>query len=239
MLWLGFIAHRRNEILMLLAVLPLLALLLPALGILVRGTLAALPGVNLLLAAGAPTTLLFWLLGVVGPLVLMAASFVVDVAAPRAFLIFVPYLMLIAAAGCFGIFKTGGLRLAPALILTAVFALSVPYAANKPVSPNDYKGLAQGMRAVMEPGDLILLRHRQWADTPFLYYMGDGEYVTTNFTEALSERPDARIWLVTWPNEDEPVITDERRLALADYTRIEVVEAFRASAELFVRETQQ
>ncbi len=239
MVWLALIAHRRNEVLMALAVLPLLALLLPAFGLLVRGILSAIPFVNRLLAAGSPVTFLLWLLGVVGPLILMAASFVVDVAAPRAFLIFVPYLILLGAAGCFGIVRAGPLRLAPAIVLTVVFALSVPYAANKPVSPNDYKGLAQGMRVAMEPGDLIFLRHRQWADTPFLYYMGDGDFVTENHGSALSEHPDARIWLVTWPNEDQPVITDARRSALADYTRIEVVEAFRASAELFVRETSQ
>jgi len=237
MLWLASIAHRRAWALAPMAALPVMALALPALAVAGRRLLAGiLPGLERRRRALHPGVLLLWLLGLGAPAVLFAASAAsgVSVLAPRAFLIFMPFLLILCVAGALALPGGRGARLAAPTGLALVFALSVPYAAERPGSPNDYKGLAAGMIPLMQPGDLVFLRKRDWSDTPFFYYMPDAAYVVEDWSAALAGRPQARVWLVTWPWEGEPVIEDARRAALAGWRRVAQIDRLRARAELFV-----
>ncbi|KAB2884505.1 MAG: hypothetical protein F9K34_08485 [Albidovulum sp.] len=84
------------------------------------------------------------------------------------------------------------------------------------------------------PDDLILVLDKAWVEAPFFYYLPDAHYAFTDYDAVLRDNPGARIWLVTWPYEDMPVVSDARREALAAYRREQHVTARRASAELFL-----
>jgi hypothetical protein len=55
-----------------------------------------------------------------------------------------------------------------------------------------------------------------------------------DWTAALERDPKARVWLVTWPFEEKPVIEGPTRDALAGYERIAHIGKLRAEADLFV-----
>lgn len=237
MFWLATIAHRRNEALMVMSILPLLALLIPVLGTLWRGLAPRLPSRTL--HYPQERTLLLWFIAVGAPLILFAASYKVSVLAPRAFLIFIPYLLILSAAGAVWLFQASLLRLSAMGACVIVFAASVFYAAQKPGSPNDYQGIALAMRPEMHPDDLVFMKQvRDWTDTPLFYYLETAHYVVSDHKAALQTNPEARVWLVTWPYEENPVIDDARRAALRGYKPILTIKKLRASAELFEPDTK-
>ncbi|NOD65597.1 MULTISPECIES: glycosyltransferase family 39 protein [unclassified Ruegeria] len=231
MFWLATIAHRRTEALMILSVLPLMALLIPVLGAVWSTLMPRLPFGNRYVPQ--ERTLLLWFLAVVAPLILFAASYKVSILAPRAFLVFIPYLIILNAAGAIWLFRNSHLRAALISLCVAVFTASIPYAAKKPGSPNDYQAIAQAMLPEMQDGDLVFLRQRNWVDSPLFYYISDADFIVTDHETALQTHPEARVWLVTWPYEEEPVINDARRAALSGYKQTLKLKKLRASAELF------
>lgn len=237
MLWLAWIAHRRHEALAVLSVLPLLALSIPVLATAWGAYVPRLRAESLRLPR--QSALLLWLIAVLSPLVLFIASYKVSVLAPRAFMIFVPFYLMLCAAGVIHVFRHEPLRRTIMGVVILVFAISIPYAARKPGSPRDYRGLAESMLAEMQAGDLILLRNRHWADTPLFYYINDARFIVSDYEAALQAEPEARVWLVTWPWPTAPVINDERREALNGYARKRTIEKRRASAELFERKASQ
>ncbi|UUV08658.1 glycosyltransferase family 39 protein [Ruegeria sp. YS9] len=236
MFWLGSIAHRRSEALMAMSVLPFLALLIPVLGTMWGAVVPRLPSNTL--HYPQERTLLLWLVAVVSPLILFAASYKVSILAPRAFLLFVPYLLILCAAGAVRVFQDHRFRLASIGLCVLVFAASIPYAAGKPGSPNDYQGIVKAMLPEMLPDDLVFLRDRDWIDTPLFYYINDAQFIVADHGEALRRNPDARVWLVTWPDVGQSVVTDVRREVLKDYKQILKIERLRASAELFEPDTR-
>lgn len=237
MLWLSTIAHRRGTHLAAISVLPIFALATPMLAATIRAGLRhLLPGVDRAVRAVPATVLLMWLLAVLAPLTLFVISFKLSILAPRAFLVFVPFLLILIAAGAVNTFRQNSRwAYAPALLLT-VFAASVPYTSQLPGSPRDYKAIAAAIADDIRPDDLVFVRNRHWADTPLFYYLNDVQFVVSDHAEALTKNPDARVWLITWPNEYRGPERDARHEALAGYTRRAQHTALRASAELFVRE---
>ncbi len=235
MFWLASIAHRRNEALMALSVLPFMALIIPSLASVWRRYIPRLPSSSL--HRLQEKTILLWLIAVISPLVLFAMSYKVSILAPRAFLIFIPYYLILCAAGALHVVRHQRLRWIAVSVTLLVFAASIPYSAHKPGSPNDYRGLAESMQIEMKAGDLILLRDRNWVDTPLLYYIPDARLVLSDYATALKANPEARVWLITWPFSSETEVNDARRDALKNYDRVLMFKKLRASAELFERNT--
>lgn len=231
MLWLASIAHRRNEMLIAISVLPFLALLIPVLGTAWRSFVPRLPSKTL--HHLQERALLLWLLAVAAPLILFVASYKVYVLADRAFLVFVPYLLILCAAGAVWVFRNNWLRLVSVGLCVSVFVASVFYASRKPGAPNDYQGIAQEMQDEMQQNDLVFLRYRNWVDTPLLYYISDANLVASEYEAALQANPDARVWLVTWTVSGKQATPDARHDALKGYERTFVIEKLRARAELF------
>jgi len=230
MAWMALIAHRRGGYMLALALLPLGALALPRLG-LVAG---CLPGAGRLRGGGRdPAVALLWLLAVVAPLILFAASFRVSVLAPRAFLVFMPYLVILASAGALAL--TGSLRARVLILgaLAAVFALSLPFSAAKPVSARDYKTIAAEVAPLMRAGDMIFVRPKSWTDTPLFYYLPDAHFVAADYAAAVAAAPAARVWIISWPGEAMPQV-DPRIAALAGFRTVARFTALRALAELHV-----
>ena len=135
------------------------------------------------------------LLAVLPALGLWAVSFVVHLTAPRAFLTLVPYLLLVIAAGLASLAPR--LRLAAGAFVTALFVLSVLVQAQVPVSPRDYRGLAQAIEAHAQPGDLVFVPPKRWEFTPLYFYLDNHRLVGSDFAAVVAAHPDARIWVPT------------------------------------------
>lgn len=235
LIWFASIASRRNAEMASLVAVPLAALALPPVAHGLRRMIAGgWPALDRGLRSMTAPTVLLVLSGIVAPLALFAASFVTTVLASRAFAVFTPYAVLLAAAGAVTIARAGLPRIAVVSVLVAVFALSVPFERRSPISPRDYKGIAALMRAAMQPGDIVLIRPRQWADTPLFYYLPDARYLTQDFAAELARMPGRRVWLVTWPDPGTVVPADLRRKAVAALAPVQTLDAMRARAELFV-----
>lgn len=233
MVWLALIARFRTPYLLAISAGPLLALWIPAMSRAADHLLAGNGWIRRWRGQAAGPRLLMVMIGVVAPAILFAASSVVEILAPRVFLVFVPAWLVLIAGGVPGIASRSA-RWMAGVVLAALFVASVPFNFLRPGSPNDYKGIVAGMGAHYRPDDLIFLLDKSWVEAPFFYYLPEGRGVFTDYAEALRRNPDARVWLVTWPTPYVPVINDERREALAHYRRVAQVTALRASAELFV-----
>ena len=238
MYWMASIALIRSDPLKVTALLPLMALGVPAIAGGARGVFRTLfPWAERGLQTMEPAKVLFVLYALVAPLVLFAASYVASILAPRAFLIFVPYLLIMASAGLWGLARFRILTAGVGFALVAAFAMSVPYAAQKPGSPRDYQAIAQAVQAELEPDDLVFLRDKNWADTPLFYYWRDANFIVEDWAGATAKHPDARVWVITWPGgPDERGPAPDRRAALADgYELVKILSEFRAEAELYQR----
>ncbi|WP_413864219.1 glycosyltransferase family 39 protein [Albidovulum sp.] len=233
MVWLALIALHRNAALLVVAAGPVLALWLPALSRAADHVLSRSVALTRWREATAGPRLLAVLVGVAAPLILFVLSAKVEILANRAFLLFVPAL-LVLVAGAVTAIPLSWPRHVVAAALIGLFAASLPWSFARPGSPRDHKALVAGMQASYRPDDLVFVLDKRWEEAPLFYYLPAARFVFGDYAEALRRDPQARVWLVTWPWEDMPVITDERREALAGYARVDHVEALRASAELFV-----
>jgi hypothetical protein len=120
-----------------------------------------------------------------------------------------------------------------AAVVIFIFAHSAVDSYQKPGSPNDYKGLAQAMQLEMNADDLILIRSKNWVDTPFFYYLPQANYITEDYSDVVTQNPDQRFWLVTWPDTDGTWHDDARADAVKDLKVVKELTALRASAILY------
>ncbi len=191
------LAWRETEKLMIVSLLPLLALsILPF----ARYFTPRLRSHGLDTAKQRP-----WIAALLSPIGLLAiisvptiflGSFYQTVLAPRAFMIFVPYLLILIAAGVATI-RSRRYVYAPAIAaLLVIFALSTAHFKTTPNSPRDYKGLAERLVPEIEPNDQVFVLHRNWWQTPIFYFLNHEQLVAENFDEAVAAKPDARIWFI-------------------------------------------
>lgn len=233
MVWLALIARQRTALLLVISAGPLLALWIPTLARGADHLMAGQGAIRRWRGGIAGPRFLAVMIGMVAPAVMFAASAKIEILAPRVFLVFVPCFLVLIAGGAVHI-ASRWLRWISVAAVVLLFAASNPFNHARPGSPNDYKGIVAAMRADYRPDDLIFVLDKSWVETPFFYYLPEARGVFSDYSEALRNNPEARVWLVTWPWPAMPVINDERREALAQYTRIAHVTALRASAELFV-----
>lgn len=227
MLAIAAIADARNDALAALAVVPALAFVIPVIVASVRPAIARVAPLEQLLRKHRNATALVPMLAVVPTLVLFALSFNVALTAPRAFVMFVPYLLIVVAAGVLS------LRAWPIVgaALLIVFAASTVVLRAVPISPRDYRGLAEAMNARMEAGDVVFTPARDWAYTPMFLYLDHRRLVAANYAAALRRAPGSRVWVLSML--DQPPAA-EMRSALAGYAVAGKVEALRANAVLYV-----
>ena len=212
------------------ALLPLLALAVPGCVLMLARVLSVIPGLRRV----EPMAGLALIWGLLAPLALVAVALVgVSVLAERAFLVFLPGILLLAAAGLTVLVPRRLLPVGAALV-AALFAGSVVFNRMGPNSPRDYQALAAALAAELQPGDLILLRKRDWADTPLLYYLSADGVVESDWAEAAAASA-GRVWIVTWPDPGYTFPEDGRRDAVAGWTRAGEITARRALAELYTR----
>lgn len=172
------------------------------------------------------------LLALVPALLLWAASHLVPVTAPRAFLIFVPYLLIVVAAGVAVLPRWLGIGVAALLAL--VFAVSIRLARAEPVSPRDYKTLALTINAKSQSGDLLFVPPLRWDYAPLFFYLNGPTPVAGDYALTLRRHPQARVWVpeVTESRIYQP--PPELKTSLAGYRTVTTLTAQNFRAKLYV-----
>lgn len=234
--WLATIAHHRRLVLMVVAVTPLLALAGPAIVIFWRSLAHRyFPVLFSVSHRVGRNRLLLAIAALLVPGLFFVASFHASVLAPRAFLVFVPPLIVLLAAGVVNLSR---IKAAQAALMAALLVISLGgiwFRQYHPILTTDYKSIAADLSTQFHEGDLVLVRPQSWADTPLFYYLKGATYITTDYEARLAAEPERRVWLITW-GERAGAADDPRRAALAGYARVSEFRAYRAHAELFVRQ---
>ena len=227
-LMVGFsgVADVRNEELAILSLLPFVVL--AALLLVARTRWAPrLESTNALLARTRNLTALVPLQAFVPAILIFAISFGIRLTAPRAFAIFVPYLLIVVAAGVVSMPR----RPLAIAALAVIFPASAILLHDVPVAARDYQGLARAINSRLQAGDLIFTPPQDWAHTPMYFYLDHARLVSADYAGALQRAPRSRVWVLSLLNQPP---TAEMANALSGYRASTKVKAFKAEAVLFV-----
>ncbi len=237
MAWMGSIAHKRNEFLMAMSVMPILALAVPVAVAMARPVLRSFAAPIMAFIDRNPHfASSIVLLAIFAPLILFAASFVASVLAARAFMVLAPYMLVLTAAGLVSLLPRRPIFAAAAAATAAIFAASIVFVSPRPNSPRDYQAIAEGVTPLMQEGDLVFVRHHDWSDTPLLYYLKSHEVISQNYASVIEDRQAERIWVFRWTDVDEAYPLGEMKNALTGFEGMERARALRARAILYTRE---
>ena len=199
MLGLAIVSYVRHTGLAVLSVAPLAAFLIPLGAGRIRPWLTRVsPVARGLLREQPALTSLVPLLAIVPALVMFVVSYQLTLTASRAFLIFVPYLLIVIAAGAVRLSNRRAQASVVAALLAGLFSASTVILHRMPISPRDYQGLARGIQARSQPGDLVFAPGSHWGYTPLFYYLDHRRLVTQDFRAVLKRVPGARVWLPTF-----------------------------------------
>jgi 4-amino-4-deoxy-L-arabinose transferase-like glycosyltransferase len=243
---LGFVlvAHRRQAAMALTVAVPFLALAMPAAYGALRSALGARASASIprrMKGWWADPASLLVVLALLPTLALLVVSFEFSALNERAFLMFTPYLLVVAAGGAF-VLSTKAAFIVPLMfVLAGIHGASVLHWRQFPSEARDYAGLAARMADHMRPGDLVFVRPRSIVFTPLFYYLEDERptYVFGDYDGAVARAAAPRVWLLyfesyTWGAFE--TTTDEMTRALEGFRLERDMEALRARAELYVHE---
>jgi hypothetical protein len=232
MLGIAATARARNQLLVALSVLPFVALFIPPMARKMTGVSSRVRTILQKRSRAHPARLgLIANLAYLPTLVIFAASYKFALTAPRAFALFVPYLLIVTAAGAVALSSRRPPAAVTAVALVATFSASAVMLHFVPISLRDYQGLSRALNASLQPGDLILTRNRDWSHTPIFYYLDHDRLVAGHYDEALRGAPRARAWVLVF---DGNTPSDTLLEALSDYQIAGRVNASRAEAILYV-----
>jgi 4-amino-4-deoxy-L-arabinose transferase-like glycosyltransferase len=171
------------------------------------------------------------MLGLSPALFLVLVSFFKTMMIERGFLLFVPFLLVIQAAGVEYIARRR-ILVAPLLVaLLAVHMHGIDFHRKVP-GPHGYGSLAQQIHERMEPEDLLFVYPEDWLTTPLFYYFTDYDRIIGNdYVAVMADRPNARVWL--------PLITlykpasEAMREALQGHVIVDHISAHNIEAYLY------
>ena len=220
----AILAFRRGPAMALVALLPVMALLLPR----ALPFVCSLAPAGLRRLAGASPVVI---LATVPPLLVFLLSFRVPLLADRLYLLFVPYLLTAIAGGLARLYRRPLPAIATVAFLGWAHFESAAYFRTAPTSLVDYQEAGKRLAAQLRPGDLVLVRRRDYLTTPFFYYLigTPGAYVTEG--SALDARPRARVWVLETDWNPVPAPLTER---LTRYRQQSEITAHHARARLFL-----
>lgn len=236
MIAIGLIAHKRNALLLGMTVLSFLSLGLPAIAGAVRALMSRfIPRYEGWRTRVAPAPLLFGIYSILATLALFSVSFVVSVLAERAWMVFVPFYVLLISAGVFHLIPPLRRAMPITVGLLGVLALaSVPYSWQRPGTPQDYQGIAEVILSQRQPGDMVMIRRDSWVDTPIMYYLGPNtDYLVQPWRENIRQDGSARVWRVFWPGEGAPFEWDRDMPNMTHYRLVNRVDLGLSAVELY------
>lgn len=117
------------------------------------------------------------------------------------------------------------------IVLVLLFVASAGHFHGMPQTNRDYAALGKLMSARLKANDVIFVLPGRWYVTPFFYYVDQSRLVSGNF-ETYSAKPNARIWVVLFENEQPAQMMSD---ALAGFSVSEQVNALRSQALLYER----
>ena len=187
---LSIMAWRRQVTIAVTALVPILALFaLPAAYHVRSRLLSSFRRCSFSQPFASYSVLFFLMLSVLPAALLVLVSLFKTMMIARGFLQFVPFLLVIQAAGVEFISRKRLLAVPLLVMLVAISLHSIDYYRKVP-DPNNYRGLAHQMIDRMQAGDLIFVYPRDWATTPLFYYFQGQEkrIVAKDYSEALPNR---------------------------------------------------
>ncbi len=227
------ISFTRKKALMIVSVTPFLGLLIPpAIAWLRPGLRRVAPGVDGLLDRHPSLTGLIPILAIGPTALLFVASFEVKLLAARAFALFVPYVLIVIAAGIVAISRRRVVATALAVALAGVFATALYANSRMPISWRDFRGLSQSVKARLQPGDVIFTRAKVSSYTPFYYYLGYDRVVAANYASEIAIVAPPRVWVLAFPVSGVPA---PMARALTGYRMTLRLRAWETEALLYVR----
>ena len=236
MLWMGSIAHKRSLALMAMSILPFVALALPLVVAAGRPLLKwAAPPIDQLIARFPQAFSPIVLLAILAPLILFVLSVVASVLAPRAFLVFTPYMLILAAAGLVCLWPRKLIFMTAAATIIAILAISAVLALKRPNSPQDYQTIAALTESLLLPNDLIFVGNHSWLETPLLYYLKSDAIVAGDYADTIKERGADRVWVFLWWDTVNEPENAEIVAALKGFTPSQQAQARSARAILYER----
>ena len=241
----SMLALRRQSAVMLAAMLPFLAIaVVPGIGIL-RSTLDGYVGVRarafvhafLRVRGGVslPVALAF-----LPPIAVLLLSFWTSMLAPRAFMMFIPYVLIVIAAGVADLSRRRLWMFVLTVTLTVSYAASIVHFRSYPTESRDYAGLGQEMASHFEPGDIVFVLPGGWVTTPLFYYLQDLSpiYIAEDYARAVIDKPAARVWLLSFESPQwgaYETTSEEMFDALTKFAPHTEVQARRSRAVLYTR----
>lgn len=196
---LALLAHRRRELMAWTALLPFVALALPRLLAAVVDAVAASRRGGALLARLPNHPLAACaVLALAPPAIVFALSYSFALLQSRLFLVYTPYLLVLAAAGAARLAAAPARAAAVATLLLAVHGGSAVLSRDRLSTPRDYKSLAHELEREFRDGDLVFAPHRHWGTTPLFYYLERSRHavVTKRFGIAVQNQPSGRVFVV-------------------------------------------
>ncbi len=141
------------------------------------------------------------ILALIPLLMVCVASFFRPMVDRQAMLVFVPYLLIVLAAGARHLSKNKVLVAALAIAIVSLFSASAWHFHALPSSPRDYAAISKEINEHLGENDVIFVRSRKWFETPLFYYLDPSRLVATDYAASIAKRPDARVWVVIFQKD--------------------------------------
>jgi hypothetical protein len=150
----------------------------------------------------------------------------------RGLLLCVPLLLAMIAIGLLRLPSANALRATLAGLLIAGHLGSLAFFRGVP-NPNDYREIAEQVKAELTLDDLIFVPPRNWVTTPVFYHLGEqhSRIVADDWFEAASGNTGSRIWLLLFSDQKVP---GPMHAALSGHRLTRSMHAHRARALLYV-----
>ncbi len=237
-------AHRRESLIAFVAIVPFLGLVLgPALGVL-KSVLFRYGGDQTSMNAFSQlrtSVSLPAVLSLLPPAAVLMLSFWTSMLTPRAFAMFVPYLLILIASGILHLSKHRSVAIVLGAALIVVHYSGIAHFRQFPTEARNYAVLGQKMTSHFERGDLVFVVPQSWVFTPLFYYIDrlSPEYVADDYIGAVTDNPQARVWLLFFDSArwgPYRTTNDEMSAALSEYKPRREVRALRSRAVLYAKD---
>jgi len=230
---LAMLSWRRQGLIAVTSIVPLVLLLLvPAMYYSVpriRSVLGVNAGGRQIMDSGVVILLM---LGLFPALMLVLVSFFKTLMIERGFLLFVPFLLVIQAAGVEYIARRRILAAPLLVVLLAVHMHGIDFHRKVP-GPTGYGSLAQQIHDRMQPEDLIFVYPKDWATTPLFYYFPEHDRIIGHdYVAVMADRPNARVWLPLFTGYKSASVA--MRMALKNHVIVDHISAHNIEAYLYV-----
>jgi hypothetical protein len=123
----------------------------------------------------------------------------------RGLLLLAPFVLLALAAGLVRLWRRRWLAAPVYVLLAGLHVLSIASYRVRLVDPIDFRALAAQLTPLIQPSDLLFLRHG-WDTTPILFHLPPSRYrwFADHFCPAVHANPSSRVWELVFYGRANP-----------------------------------